>query len=80
MKKAGTVIIAVIISSIIVIGSTFAPTRVEVLDARVEKVSSAMEDDYRIVIIEGCEYIVYSAEIHHRGHGFMAHKGNCKNH
>lgn len=37
-----------------------------------------VNENYRIVIIEGCEYIYYEV---HGSHDFaLTHKGNCKNH
>jgi|SaaInlStandDraft_1057018.scaffolds.fasta_scaffold01867_4 hypothetical protein len=40
------------------------------------------ENKYKVVNIEGCEYILYKdLDRTHSNHsyGFMAHKGNCKN-
>ena len=42
----------------------------------VERQASYITRSYTTIIIEGCEYITYSS--HHIG--FLAHKGNCKNH
>jgi len=39
----------------------------------------AIQKDYKIIEIEGCEYIVYDSFRGYTGYGFMAHKGNCKN-
>lgn len=36
-------------------------------------------DNYKVVEIEGCEYIVYSYARGYGGYGLMTHKGNCKN-
>ncbi|NJO91887.1 MAG: hypothetical protein HC831_25165 [Chloroflexia bacterium] len=39
-------------------------------------------DDVEVVIIDGCEYIIYKNTPSNNpkvGFGFMAHKGNCKN-
>ena len=36
------------------------------------------KDTYTTVNIEGCEYIIIASAAGHKG--FMAHKGNCKNH
>ena len=36
--------------------------------------------DYKVVVIDGCEYVVADYYVGHLGYGFMAHKGNCKNH
>ncbi|HUV84204.1 MAG TPA: hypothetical protein VMV86_00760 [Methanosarcinales archaeon] len=33
-------------------------------------------EDYKVQVIDGCEYIL----IYRYRQGFMAHKGNCKNH
>jgi hypothetical protein len=32
-----------------------------------------------IVILDGCEYYVYSRSVYNKGYSFMSHKGNCKN-
>jgi len=39
-------------------------------------------DDVEIVVIDGCEYIIYKSTPSNNvriGYGFMSHKGNCKN-
>ena len=38
-----------------------------------------IENNYDVIEIDGCEYIVYSEEHGYGGYAFMAHKGNCKN-
>jgi len=38
-----------------------------------------IENNYDVIEIDGCEYIVYSEMHGYAGYGFMAHKGNCKN-
>lgn len=35
-----------------------------------------IKEDHEIVVIDGCEYVTYSSG----ESGYMAHKGNCKNH
>jgi len=43
-------------------------------------------DNYKIVVIDGCEYISYLQSVHYSGVGTvgvgggLTHKGNCKNH
>lgn len=37
-----------------------------------------LESDYKVIIIEDCEYIVYNTFSGYIGYGYMAHKGNCK--
>lgn len=45
-----------------------------------EGIQRVIQGDAEIIIIEGCEYIIYKANNgSNRGYGFMAHKGNCKN-
>ena len=39
-----------------------------------------LKSSYKIIEIDNCEYIVYDAGEGYAGFGFMAHKGNCKNH
>ena len=58
-----------VILSIVLIGCDLRP--------ETEKNKSVLEARYQTVIIEECEYIIY----YNVGRaGFMAHKGNCKNH
>lgn len=38
-----------------------------------------IKNNYDVIEIDGCEYIVYSEEHGYGGYGFMVHKGNCKN-
>ena len=41
---------------------------------------SIPEGDLEILLIEGCEYIVYKeGQGSNHGFGYMSHKGNCKN-
>lgn len=43
-------------------------------------IHAVIHGDAEIIIIDGCEYMIYKAKIgSNRGYGFMAHKGNCKN-
>jgi len=38
------------------------------------------KDDVEILLIDGCEYIVYKeSDGANRAYGYMSHKGNCKN-
>ncbi len=38
------------------------------------------KDDVEILLIDGCEYIVYKeADGANRAYGYMSHKGNCNN-
>jgi putative salt-induced outer membrane protein YdiY len=37
-----------------------------------------VQTEYKTVVIENCEYIVYNNYIGNIGYGYMAHKGNCK--
>lgn len=34
--------------------------------------------DYKVIVIDSCEYIMYDASIGYSGYGFLTHKGNCK--
>lgn len=43
-------------------------------------VDTMISNNYQVVVIEGCEYIVYQKTWANWGYSFMAHKGNCKNH
>jgi len=38
-----------------------------------------IKNNYDVIEIEGCEYIVYTEYHGYGGYGFMAHKGNCNN-
>ena len=51
------------------------------LEHEIEKgIQRVMLGDVEIIVIDGCEYIVYNQQNgHNQGYGFMAHKGNCKN-
>ena len=40
--------------------------------------TKGIEKDYKIVVIDSCEYIMYDAGSGYAGNGFLAHKGNCK--
>lgn len=40
---------------------------------------SSLKEKYKIVIIDGCEYIMYSESHGYQGYGYLTHKGNCKN-
>ena len=37
--------------------------------------------DFEIIVIDGCEYLLFEDNFNHasQGFGFMAHKGNCTN-
>lgn len=39
--------------------------------------AKGLEYNYKTVVLEGCEYIIYDAGSAYSGNGFMAHKGNC---
>ena len=41
---------------------------------RKEKIKS----EYKVVVIDSCEYIIYTEREGYAGYGFMTHKGNCK--
>ena len=36
-------------------------------------------ENYKVIVIDGCEYIVFERRSGYGGYGYMAHKGNCKN-
>ena len=41
-------------------------------------------NNYQVVVIDGCEYIIYyqiktGTGVGYKGFGYMAHKGNCNN-
>ena len=38
-----------------------------------------LEKAYKIVVIDGCEYISYDAKRGYSGYAYFAHKGNCSN-
>jgi hypothetical protein len=40
--------------------------------------TAGFEADYRVVVIDSCEYIIYDIHKAYVGYGYMAHKGNCK--
>ena len=40
---------------------------------------TAVEENYKVIEIEDCEYILYQYTSGYSGHGFLAHKGNCSN-
>lgn len=42
--------------------------------------ANGLKNDYKIIKIEGCEYIMYDAGSGYSNAGFLAHKGNCVNH
>ena len=45
-----------------------------------ELIHEVPSDQFQILEIEGCEYLIYKDHIgSNLGFGFMAHKGNCKN-
>jgi hypothetical protein len=45
-----------------------------------ETIHSIKQGDVEIILIDGCEYIVYKeAEGANHAYGYMAHKGNCSN-
>ena len=50
-------------------------------DSSKEAIENVNFRNYEIVVIDSCEYIIsaYKTTMSHKGHGFMAHKGNCKN-
>lgn len=39
-----------------------------------------VQTEYTTIIIEDCEYIMLDYKNGYSGYGFLAHKGNCKNH
>lgn len=38
-----------------------------------------LKSKHKVVVIEDCEYIVYTVHKGYSGVGYMAHKGNCSN-
>ena len=40
--------------------------------------TDTVEQDYRVVVIDSCEYVMFDRAAGYHGFGFMAHKGNCK--
>ena len=45
-----------------------------------EGIDSFRQNDYEIVLIEGCQYIIYIAKKSTtQEYGYMSHKGNCNN-
>lgn len=82
MKKNLTtgIVISIIITGLIVWAFSYAPTRSEIYKERTENAAFHIENTYTIIIIEKCEYVVYSNHINQGGAGYMAHKGNCNNH
>ncbi len=80
-KAAALVLAAWVIQSC---GQATAPTEE---DSSVEKPAEISLDrmirggDVEVVEIDGCEYLFYHDRAQaNLGFGFMAHKGNCKNH
>ena len=37
-----------------------------------------VENNYKEIVIDSCQYVVFISKSPYRGYGFMAHKGNCK--
>jgi hypothetical protein len=46
-----------------------------------ELMKTIQEGDFEILVIDECEYLIYTETFNStdRGFGFMAHKGNCHN-
>jgi len=40
--------------------------------------SKKIGEDHNIIVMDNCEYIMYSYESGCAGYGFMAHRGQCK--
>jgi putative salt-induced outer membrane protein YdiY len=40
--------------------------------------TSKANTNYETIVIEKCEYVIYSTFSGNVGYGYMAHKGNCK--
>lgn len=38
-----------------------------------------LKKNYKVVVLDECEYIIYDFSSGYGGYGYMAHKGNCKN-
>lgn len=45
-----------------------------------EILKNNMQSNCTVMIIDSCEYIVSSNNHGYEAYGYMAHKGNCKNH
>ena len=38
-----------------------------------------LKKNYKVVVLDGCEYITYDYSAGYSGYGYLAHKGNCSN-
>jgi len=36
-------------------------------------------ENHKVIVIDGCEYIIYDYNRGYGGYGYMTHKGNCTN-
>jgi predicted small secreted protein len=37
-----------------------------------------VQSNYKTIVIEGCDYVIYNNYSGNIGYGYMAHKGNCR--
>jgi len=47
-----------------------------VVDIQSAKEIDAVTIPHQVIMHDNCQYVIYSAS---KGHGYMAHKGNCSN-
>jgi hypothetical protein len=60
----------------------YEPVEDNKIELQGERALSGLKpNDFETIVIDGCEYIVFTESFNHaaKGYGFMAHKGNCKN-
>ncbi len=36
-------------------------------------------ENHKVLVIDGCEYLIYDYNRGYGGYGYMTHKGNCNN-
>ena len=41
--------------------------------------SEGLKTSHKVIMLGKCEYIMYDTGVGYAGHGFLAHKGDCKN-
>jgi len=78
-----TIILTILAISFILVGCEEMESRNEdnKLNQKTEKrVHNIKQGDYEVLVIDGCQYILYQEEEGiNLAYGYMSHKGNCNN-
>lgn len=74
--KTAQIILFVVLFILMILGASCSSRHEE----SKRTVLSDTQSEYKIIVIEGCEYIIYSYSYANNYSFSITHKGNCKNH